>query len=99
MGTKNVTMFAYSHFDSYTSVQANYLTIPVYVLACFTLLLASFISDKLNRRAMCAFFVPIPVLIGYIIVIATPNIGAGYFAMFLCAAGKLSPSIIELWLY
>jgi hypothetical protein len=28
------------------------------------------------------------VLIGYIVVIASSSIGAGYFAMFLCAAGK-----------
>ena len=76
-------------FHRYTSLQANYLTIPVYVLACFTLLLASFVSDKLNRRAICAFFVPMPVLLGYIVVIATSNIGAGYFGMFLCAAGEL----------
>lgn len=79
----------------YTSVQANYLTIPIYILACLTLFLASFISDKLNRRAICAFIVPIPVLIGYIIVIATPNIGAGYFAMFLCAAGEFSFTMIQ----
>lgn len=31
--------------------------------------------------------VPIPVVIGYAIVIGTSNTGAGYFAMFLCGAG------------
>ena len=32
--------------------------------------------------------VPIPVLVGYAIVIGTTNNGAGLFAMFLVAAGK-----------
>ena len=31
--------------------------------------------------------VPIPVLIGYSIALGTANIGAGYFAMFMCAVG------------
>ncbi|KAJ9639170.1 hypothetical protein H2204_003780 [Knufia peltigerae] len=71
----------------YTSLQANYLTIPVYILACISLLFASWMSDKLNRRAVVAVVATWFVLIGYIIVIASESIGAGYFAMFLCAAG------------
>lgn len=73
---------------SYTSLQANYLTIPIYILACCTLLLASWLSDKINQRAIVAVVATWSVLIGYIIVIATSSIGAGYFAMFLCAAGR-----------
>ncbi|KAL6251349.1 hypothetical protein RBB50_001557 [Rhinocladiella similis] len=71
----------------YTSLQANYLTIPVYILACISLMFASWISDKVNRRAVVAIVATWSVLIGYIIVIASTSIGAGYFAMFLCAAG------------
>ncbi|KIV85596.1 hypothetical protein PV11_01274 [Exophiala sideris] len=71
----------------YTSLQANYLTIPIYIVACCTLLVASWTSDKINQRAIVAIIATWSVLIGYIIVIASSSIGAGYFAMFLCAAG------------
>ncbi len=72
----------------YTSLQANYLTIPIYIFACFTLFFMSWLSDKLNKRALCAIMAPIPVLLGYIIVVASKSVGAGYFAMFMCAAGE-----------
>ncbi|KAK5034538.1 hypothetical protein LTS07_003459 [Exophiala sideris] len=71
----------------YTSLQANYLTIPVYALATGTVALMAWISDRLHKRALCLLIVPIPVLIGYAIAIGTPSHGAGYFAMFLCGAG------------
>lgn len=32
-----------------------------------------------------------PIIVGYAITVATPNGGAGYFAMFLCAGGKKAP--------
>ncbi|KEF52808.1 uncharacterized protein A1O9_11225 [Exophiala aquamarina CBS 119918] len=71
----------------YTSIQANYLTIPVYALATGTVALMAWLSDRLHKRAFCLLIVPIPVLIGYSIAIGSSNIGAGYFAMFLCGAG------------
>ncbi|KAH7120599.1 major facilitator superfamily domain-containing protein [Dactylonectria macrodidyma] len=71
----------------YTSLQANYLSIPVYVFACLVLCSIAWLSDKLNKRAVIAMMVPIPVLIGYAIVIGTASHGAGLFAMFLIAAG------------
>ncbi|KAK5055421.1 hypothetical protein LTR84_013171 [Exophiala bonariae] len=71
----------------YTSIQANYLTIPVYALATGSVALLAWLSDRLHKRAFCLLIVPVPVLIGYSIAIGSSNIGAGYFAMFLCAAG------------
>lgn len=47
----------------------------------------AWLSDRLHKRALCLALVPIPVLIGYAIVLGTANHGAGYFAMFLCGAG------------
>jgi len=69
-------------------LQANYLSIPVYIFACLVLCFIAWISDKLNKRALIVMMVPIPVLVGYAIVIGTTNNGAGLFAMFLVAAGK-----------
>ncbi|KAK2810067.1 hypothetical protein FQN50_003261 [Emmonsiellopsis sp. PD_5] len=71
----------------YDSMQANYLTIPVYIFGTLSLFASSWVSDKLNKRAIVGGTVPILVLIGYAIAIGTPNEGAGFFAMFLCAAG------------
>ncbi|KAL6401151.1 high-affinity nicotinic acid transporter [Ilyonectria robusta] len=71
----------------YTSLQANYLSIPVYVFACLVLCFIAWISDKLNKRGLIVMMVPIPVLIGYAIVIGTAQHGVGLFAMFLIAAG------------
>ncbi|RVX67765.1 hypothetical protein B0A52_07888 [Exophiala mesophila] len=71
----------------YTSIQANYLTIPVYAVATISVGIISWASDKLHKRALFLFMVPIPVLIGYSIALGTANIGAGYFAMFMCAVG------------
>lgn len=72
----------------YNSLQANYLSIPVYIFACLVLCFIAWISDKLKKRALVVMMVPIPVLIGYAIVIGSNNNGAGLFAMFLVAAGK-----------
>lgn len=80
----------------YTSIQANYLSIPVYLLACCTLALNTYLSDRLKRRALILTICPLPVIIGYLIVVGTPNIAAGYFAMFLCAAGIYSFNCILL---
>lgn len=81
--TSRLTVFRY------TSLQANYLTIPVYVFACVILAGITYLSDRIGKRAIVAVCVPIPVMIGYAIVLGTPKLAAGYFAMFLCSAGKL----------
>lgn len=74
-------------FVRYTSIQANYLTIPVYVLACISLITGTAISDRLKLRYPILLIAPFPVIIGYILVSATASVGAGYFAMYLCASG------------
>jgi len=71
----------------YTSLQANYLTIPVYVLATITLATATFTSDWLKKRTPVLLVMLVPVIVGYIIVCSTANHAAGYFAMFLCGSG------------
>lgn len=71
----------------YTALQANYLTIPVYILATVSVAVVSWFSDRLNKRGIILACVPIPVLVGYAIAIGSSNPGSGYFAMFLCGAG------------
>lgn len=74
----------------FESLQVNYLTIPVYIMACIILLVATSISDRMKKRAAVAIFPPMVVIVGYAIAIGTSNGGAGYFAMFLCSGGKCS---------
>jgi len=73
---------------SFESLQVNYLTIPVYIVACIFLGAVTWLSDRLGKRAHVAIFVPAVVITGYTIVIGTDNVGAGYFAMILCSGGQ-----------
>lgn len=84
---------------SFTSLQANYLTIPVYSFGLLALYCATFTSDKLNKRAQVAVFAPFPVMIGYAIIIGTSNQAAGYFAMFMVITGIAIPIYEQLPLY
>ncbi|KAL9567477.1 hypothetical protein ACKAV7_008427 [Fusarium commune] len=71
----------------YRSIQVNYMTIPIYVLATISVAIVSFMSDRMKKRAIFLLILPIPVLIGYSIALGTANNAAGYFAMFLCGMG------------
>jgi predicted MFS family arabinose efflux permease len=63
------------------------MTIPIYILATISVAVVSYMSDRVRKRALFLFIVPIPVLIGYSIALGTENNAAGYFAMFLCGVG------------
>lgn len=71
----------------YSSLQANYLTIPVYIWGIICLYAWIYTSDRIGKRAIIGVCAPIPVVIGYAIAVGTANIGAGFFGMFLCAGG------------
>lgn len=72
----------------FEALKVNYLTIPVYLTACFILAGVTYISDKIRKRAVVAIIVPFIVIVGYAIPIGTPVASAGFFAMFLCSGGK-----------
>ncbi|KAM3515538.1 hypothetical protein MY11210_000911 [Beauveria gryllotalpidicola] len=82
----------------YKSAQANYLTIPVYILATISVALTAFLSDRAGQRAVILFMVPIPVLIGYSMAIGSSSNAVGYVAMILCGIG-ISPynCIMLVW--
>lgn len=46
----------------YTSIQANYLTIPVYAVSAIVVAVLSFLSDRLKTRATLLTIVTIPVI-------------------------------------
>ncbi|KAI5253154.1 high-affinity nicotinic acid transporter [Aureobasidium subglaciale] len=80
----------------FTSLQANYMTIPVYLFATLTLVTATFASDRIKKRAAVLVVLPVAPIIGYIIACGTASHAAGYFAMFLCGGGIYSYNCIIL---
>ncbi|KAF4462009.1 allantoate transport [Fusarium albosuccineum] len=82
----------------YTSLQANYLSIPVYVLASICTGATTYVSDRLNRRAICLIHSPLLVISGYAIAVGTGHKGVGFFAMFLVGAGVYSfNTVLVTW--
>jgi MFS family permease len=81
----------------FEDIQVNYLTIPVYVFGCMYLAAITYISDRLRKRAVVAVCAPVIVIIGYAIVVGTDNVGAGYFAMFLCAGVYSYNTLLLTW--
>lgn len=80
----------------YADLHVNYMTIPVYVLGATSLLTVVYLSDKLKRRGMCIIGCLVPVVIGYLIAVGTPNKHAGYGAMFILVLGKSCDSPLLL---
>ncbi|KAH7312511.1 major facilitator superfamily domain-containing protein [Stachybotrys elegans] len=81
----------------FEDLQVNYLTIPVYIMACVILAIATSVSDRLKKRAAIVILPPIVVITGYAIAIGTPVAGAGYFAMFLCSGVYSFNAILVAW--
>ncbi|KAK2041103.1 major facilitator superfamily transporter, partial [Colletotrichum somersetense] len=82
----------------YSSLQANYLSIPVYILASISTGITTFVSDRINRRAICLIHSPVFVICGYAIAVGTGNKGAGFFAMFLVGGGVYSfNTVLVTW--
>lgn len=82
----------------YSAYQANYLSVPVYAFGAITLCITSYLSDKLNRKAIFLMILPIPVILGYLISVGTSSAVAGYVGMFLCCGGIYSfNSTILTW--
>jgi hypothetical protein len=77
-------------------LQANYLSIPVYIFATLTLITATFTSDRLKKRAAVLVILPVAPIVGYIITCGTASHAAGYFAMFLCGGGIYSYNCLIL---
>ncbi|PNY23688.1 transporter [Tolypocladium capitatum] len=99
----SIAMFGFSTFlptlltgMNYTSLQANYLSIPVYVLASICTGITTFVSDRIKRRAICLIHSPLLVMAGYAITVGTGNKSVGFFAMFLVGAGVYSYNTVVL---
>jgi hypothetical protein len=75
----------------FAALKVNYMTIPVYVLGAISLTIQVYFSDKLRKRGAFIVGCCIPVAVGYLICVGTPNPNAGYAGMFILVIGKLYP--------
>lgn len=101
--TSSVAIFGFGTFlptiikgFGYNSLQANYLTIPVYAVGALSLATQAYWSDRLKKRAFFLILSAIPVTIAYIICVATPNKIAGFVAMFILVLGVYSVSCLMI---
>ncbi|SCU98934.1 LANO_0F00232g1_1 [Lachancea nothofagi CBS 11611] len=88
---QNVTLYGFTTFlpatlklgMGYDSKKAQYMSVPVYLLAAAVFLASAFISDRYNLRGPVIFCYNLVTIIGYILMIAVKNAGVKYFACYL----------------
>ncbi|KAI8264242.1 putative transporter [Colletotrichum sp. SAR11_239] len=83
----------------YTSIEAQYLSIPVYIFGGIAFLCFAYVSDRLCLRGPLVLLANVPGILGYILIICpTPN-GVKFFGTFLCAVAVYNgPGLNLTWL-
>lgn len=69
----------------FTTLQAQYLTIPVYTFSAIAMGIVAYISDRYTHKAPLIALLNVFGTVGYIILVASTNGGANYFATYLIA--------------
>ncbi|PSR85673.1 MFS transporter [Coniella lustricola] len=83
----------------YNSLQAQYLTIPVYVVGGGSFLALSFASDRLTLRSPFLVFANFFGIVGYALMLSPVSNGVKFFGTFLCAiAAYTGPGMNITWL-
>ncbi|KAK4506075.1 hypothetical protein PRZ48_004040 [Zasmidium cellare] len=83
----------------YSSVNANLMTVPVFMVALVMFLLIAYFSDRTGLRGPYLLAALTSLVTGYAILISVENIKARYFACFLAAIGIYPTTGLSLmWL-
>ena len=85
----------------WTSVRAQLLSVPIYIVGAIFCLMTAFLTDKLRHRYSFAMFGVLVCSIGYIILLAqhSVSIGGRYCAVYLImAGGYITQPITLVWL-
>jgi MFS family permease len=81
-----------------SAVNSQLLTVPVYFVAAVSYLILGYLSDKYKVRSTFLLIALFSCLIGYIVLIAAPGVGARYFGVFCVAAGLyVTTSLNIVW--
>ena len=81
----------------YTAANAQLLSVPPYVLAALTTVLAGWLSDRKQIRAPFIIICSLTGALGFILLICTGTPGVQYVGLFLAAAGgyPLIPLVVS----
>jgi hypothetical protein len=83
----------------YGKLEAQYLTIPVYIMGGISFLTLAYISDKLCVRGPFIAFANIFGIAGYILILCPTSSGVKFFGTFLCAIAVYNgPGLNLTWL-
>lgn len=77
-------------YPNATVVRQQLLTVPPYIVGAVTILAVNFASWKTDKRNIYMFFSAIPVMIGYIMFLASTNSQVRYAATFIIALGAFN---------
>lgn len=105
--TQDVCLYGFSTFLpsilksglKFNSLQAQYLSVPVFLLAGIIFFIAAEISDKKKTRGPVIVFTNIFGIVGYILLLAVENNAVKYFACYLiCFSIYTGTGINESWI-
>lgn len=83
----------------YSSLQAQYLTIPVYIIGGGSFLALAFLSDHLTLRSPFIVLANFVGIIGYAIILSPVSNAVKFFGTFLCAVAVYTgPGMNLTWL-
>ncbi|PNP58815.1 hypothetical protein THARTR1_01063 [Trichoderma harzianum] len=83
----------------YTSIQAQYLSIPVFLFGGICFIAFAYISDRTCIRGPMVFLANIPGIIGYILILCPTSNPVKFFGTFLCAVAVYNgPGLNLTWL-
>lgn len=83
----------------YSSLQSQYLTIPVYITGAIGVSVAGYLADHYQARAPILLAFSLPVIAGYATLLGTGNTAVNYFGCYLVVFGTfVYPGLNLTWL-
>ncbi|OLN97852.1 putative transporter C1683.12-like protein 5 [Colletotrichum chlorophyti] len=82
-----------------TSMEAQYLSIPVFLFGAIAFLSVAYLSDRMLIRGPFVFLANIPGILGYILIMCPTSSAVKFFGTFLCAVAVYNgPGLNLTWL-
>ena len=103
---QDILLYGFSTFlpailkaSGHSSLQSNYLTIPVYIFGALAFFVCAIFSDKLVLRAPFILLANVFGIVGYVMLLTVSHNGVKYFATFLTAVAVYNgPGLNITWL-